>query len=1040
MRVIPRVRLTVLAAVLAAAAVLAVPAAGRAMPAAAGHAASAVQVAVIPPDPSPTNVSVSIVFAGSSGFLTVASGWKYYWTSTSSGLTVPVTALDSVVLPADVLAAGPDSIALRQAVGPGAVSGEVTELDLATMTWTHYAIPSGYRAGAIYGNQVLASAGNNSGPLAVLTYSSTTSYQQVAVTNMPTQFKGAYYWTGGHADAVIIPSSSGEMLVSLANATASVIPLPPSFTVNTVDLTPSQVGFRGITGKQVLVYSLSGLLDGSQTSYQTVTLPDAVAYTVALVNGAVLVGGPDQTSPVQAYPDGGGAPTTVLGSAEPLDMAGTPDGSVVAVGSSGPGDWGVQRMTGDGSGGTTASELLALNQPQSDGGLTITQGLVRHVEYFGTSQWGQGIGLEIFNHLLVPDTSIYDAGSQSAAIPAQPLPCAANVGCVRVGDGNTYGVSVLSKPGTSIELNVSGVQPVALPSAGGSIVDTSMQYEIVDGTDPARQYVVEPGSLKPLLSTGPVTGAGLFFFTLWRASGPGSLVAKNLLTGVVTGTLSTGSSCTASEVQAAARWVYWSCGASGPAGVIDLRTGARLAVPAGLSLLGDGYLVQATPAAASTLNLTLYDFHADSLAAPVRFATIPAGPAADSRDITWAVDKYSGDIAYVDAGNAVHVIDPGVPRTPAASQYPQSWDNGAVYYSPNGGFLGWLAPGRPITSWTVRIRRYANGPVIYQTSGGSARMVTAFSWNGLLPHGLRPYSGWYTWTARATADGSASSAPLAHGTVLVYCGRIPFRSEDCDGAPGLLAVDGPSQHYATWSGYWYEGGQNGKLATGGPTDYWPLCSAGAAGPSCVTDIVPFGDFTGDGFADLLVKYRNGVLRAFRGIGQAWFGEGTKSFVIGRNWNQYNLLAAPGDVTGDGRPDLVARDTRGRLWLYAAAGHGKFAARRFIGRGWSKYVRVIGAGSLAGAGAGDLLALDRRGAMWLYAGNGHGGFRAPVWVSRGWAGYNAIIGIGDLNNDGFNDLVARDPQGRLWFFAGNGKGGFAGRRLIARYWKHYVGLF
>jgi hypothetical protein len=53
-----------------------------------------------------------------------------------------------------------------------------------------------------------------------------------------------------------------------------------------------------------------------------------------------------------------------------------------------------------------------------------------------------------------------------------------------------------------------------------------------------------------------------------------------------------------------------------------------------------------------------YDFSSGVLDDPVTVATFPHGPLADDRGIDWTVDKYSGDIAYVDAADAVHVIDP----------------------------------------------------------------------------------------------------------------------------------------------------------------------------------------------------------------------------------------------------------------------------------------------------------------------------------------------------------------------------------------------
>ncbi|WP_322899750.1 FG-GAP-like repeat-containing protein, partial [Actinacidiphila rubida] len=56
------------------------------------------------------------------------------------------------------------------------------------------------------------------------------------------------------------------------------------------------------------------------------------------------------------------------------------------------------------------------------------------------------------------------------------------------------------------------------------------------------------------------------------------------------------------------------------------------------------------------------------------------------------------------------------------------------------------------------------------------------------------------------------------------------------------------------------------------------------------------------------------------------------------WNAYTLMAGTGDVTGDGRADLVARDASGALWLYKGTGSASapFAARTKVGAGWNTY--------------------------------------------------------------------------------------------------------
>lgn len=59
--------------------------------------------------------------------------------------------------------------------------------------------------------------------------------------------------------------------------------------------------------------------------------------------------------------------------------------------------------------------------------------------------------------------------------------------------------------------------------------------------------------------------------------------------------------------------------------------------------------------------------------------------------------------------------------------------------------------------------------------------------------------------------------------------------------------------------------------------------------------------------------------------------------IGPGWNAYSALAAVGDLSGDGRADLVARDTIGKLWRYSSNGAGLYGARVLIGSGgWNGF--------------------------------------------------------------------------------------------------------
>ncbi|MEV7419506.1 VCBS repeat-containing protein [Streptomyces sp. NPDC089919] len=143
--------------------------------------------------------------------------------------------------------------------------------------------------------------------------------------------------------------------------------------------------------------------------------------------------------------------------------------------------------------------------------------------------------------------------------------------------------------------------------------------------------------------------------------------------------------------------------------------------------------------------------------------------------------------------------------------------------------------------------------------------------------------------------------------------------------------------------------------------------------------------------------------------------------VGGGWGVYREIAGAGDLTGDGRADLVARDAAGVLWLYPGAGKPLFGARIKVGSGWKSYDKLIGAGDVNRDGRSDLLARDGSGALWLYAGTGKAAapFAGRVQVADGFGGYRSVAAPGDLTDDGRADLVTQDRAGALWLHAGTG---------------------
>ena len=201
-----------------------------------------------------------------------------------------------------------------------------------------------------------------------------------------------------------------------------------------------------------------------------------------------------------------------------------------------------------------------------------------------------------------------------------------------------------------------------------------------------------------------------------------------------------------------------------------------------------------------------------------------------------------------------------------------------------------------------------------------------------------------------------------------------------------------------------------------------------------------GDWTGDGRSDVLARKPSGDLYLYRGNGKGGFtGAGT---AIGRGWQIFDAVVAPGDWNGDRKPDLLARKPSGELLLYAGNGTGGFAsAGRMVATGWQLLSEIITPGDFTGDGRVDLLGRKRTGELYLYPGTGTGSYQPGRLIGGGWQKFNTVLSTGDLTGDTRGDLIARTAGGQNYVYAGNGSGGFAtGAKALTVTWGATTRIF
>ena len=234
---------------------------------------------------------------------------------------------------------------------------------------------------------------------------------------------------------------------------------------------------------------------------------------------------------------------------------------------------------------------------------------------------------------------------------------------------------------------------------------------------------------------------------------------------------------------------------------------------------------------------------------------------------------------------------------------------------------------------------------------------------------------------------------------------------------------------------------NGTNYTFSLTASGPHASSAAARASATPMMSPriigTGDLSGDGRNDIVAASNSGPLFLYRGNGASGFGWGRVDL---GNWTSPPTpMTWAGDFDGDVDPDVMYIQGDALEAVSIRRGEG-IGARMYGTRGWRTMRFLAGPGDFSGDRRPDLLAVTAGGDLRLYPGNGSGGFQPTRTIGRGWNTYLTVFSPGDFTGDGRSDVLAVDKAGDLYLYRGNGKGGFAAaRQRIGKGWGGFMAV-
>ncbi len=186
-----------------------------------------------------------------------------------------------------------------------------------------------------------------------------------------------------------------------------------------------------------------------------------------------------------------------------------------------------------------------------------------------------------------------------------------------------------------------------------------------------------------------------------------------------------------------------------------------------------------------------------------------------------------------------------------------------------------------------------------------------------------------------------------------------------------------------------------------------------------------GDWDRNGYGDVIFRNKvSGYLYAY--LGQA-DGKFTGPVLVAPGFKTVKLLAAVGDMTGDGWPDLMGKAADGDMRIYPGLGTTGLRPS-YVAYGNVTATKQIPVGLWDADGAPDTI-FRKNGAMAVFSGNGPGGLTGYKMLSLDTKTSDWVIGISDVQLTGHSDLVLRSRSTKALYLVEATATGFGTPTLL-----------